>query len=430
MNIVLFTPAVKTSAIGRMACLVTRELLAQGHEVSVVRTEDEVFLDKPKHDFGVELIPWNDSDQIVSLANQADALVYQVGDNYPFHRGCLEWLPRLPGIVCLHDFFLGHLFYGWSQERRQEADAILRAWYGDEVARRFFSYPDSEAFIEGTRNTSPMTQWMCSMAHGVITHSSWGIDRVLKACPGPVYVAPLAYDAPENIFKNSGTHSSDGGRQFRILTIGHVNPNKRVESVIRAIANSALLRQRSTYRLVGQIRPETIHELSVLARNSGVNLVISGEVDDAALAHAVEQADVISCLRWPSLEAASASAIEAMLYGKPTVVTDTGFYRELPDECVKKIDPNNEIDSLQSTLEQLFKDLELRHTLGIQGQQWAKSTFTPENYARKLIDIADSVNKAKPMIAAANYFVDVMNRWGATTNVINLESTMAPLHLI
>ena len=428
MKIVLFTPTIKMSAIGRMACLVTHELLAQGHEVAVVRTEDEAFLDKPTHDFGVELISRHDSDQIVSLANQADALIYQVGDNYPFHRGCLEWLPRLPGIVCLHDFFLAHLFYDWSQGRRQEADMILRAWYGDEISRRFFSYQDGKTFIEGTRDTSPMTEWMCSMAHGVITHSSWGINRVLNACPGPVYVAPLAYDAPENIAANGCIHSSNNA-QFRILTIGHINPNKRAASVIRAIGNSPLLRQRSTYRLVGNIRPETIHELSALARNLGVNLVISGEVDDVTLAHAVEQADVISCLRWPSLEAASASAIEAMLYGKPIVVTDTGFYRELPDECVKKIDPNNEIDSLQSTLEQFFRDLELRHTLGIQGQQWAKSTFTPENYARKLIDIADSVNKAKPMVAAANYFVDVMNRWGATTNVINLESTMTPLHL-
>jgi glycosyltransferase involved in cell wall biosynthesis len=426
MKIVLFTPAIKISAIGRMACLVARELLTQGHEVVVVRTENDAFLDKPTHDFGVELVSWNDSGRVASLANQADALVYQVGDNYQFHRGCLEWLPHLPGIICLHDFFLGHLFHDWSQEHRQEADATLYAWYGDEAARRFFNYPNSEAFIEGTRNASPMTEWICSMAHGVITHSNWEIERVLNSCPGPVYIVPLAYDAPENLSKNSVTHSSDSGR-FKILTIGHINPNKRVASVIRAIGNSPLLRQRSTYRLAGNIRPETIHELTALARDLGIDIVISGEVDDAALAHAVEEADVLSCLRWPTLEAASASAIEAMLYGKATIVTNAGFYSEIPDSCVIKIDPENEISDLQIALEQLCEDQERRHTLGSQSQQWAKNTFTAENYANKLVDIVSSVIKTKPTITAVNYFVSVMNAWGATETLICSKDTINSL---
>jgi glycosyltransferase involved in cell wall biosynthesis len=355
-------------------------------------------------------------------------LVYQVGDNYQFHRGCLEWLPRLPGIVCLHDFFLGHLFDGWAQEHRREADATLHVWYGEEAARCFFRYPDSELFIKGKQDVAPMTEWICSMAHGVVTHSSWGIKRVLNSCPGPVYVAPLAYDAPKIKSIDANTYYSESN-QFTILTIGHINPNKRVASVIRAIGNSPLLRQRSIYRLVGNIQPEAVHELSALARKCQVNLVISGEVDEANLAHAIEQAEVVSCLRWPSLEAASASAIEAMLYGKPTIVTDTGFYRELPDTCVKKIDPENEISSLQLTLEQLLVDSQARYALGAAAKTWAEATFTPENYAQKLIDIGFSTNKAKPMIAAANYFTEIMKRWEATEELINLENTIAPLRL-
>lgn len=425
MKVVIFTPAIKTSAIGRMACLITRALVFQGHEVVVVRTENENFLDKATHDFGAELVPWNDTGRTCRHASSAEVLVYQIGDNYAFHHGCLEWLPRFPGIVCLHDFFVGNLFYGWSQMHRLQADATLRAWYGDEVARRFFGYHNSETFIEGTREASPMTEWICSMAHGVITHSSWAVERVLNSCPGPVCVVPLAYDA-QNIAK-SHTTSDDGN--FRILTVGHVNSNKRVASVIRAIGNSPLLRQRSVYCLVGDIQPEAAHELSNLARMCQVNLVISGEVDDATLINAIAQADVISCLRWPSLEAASASAVEAMLYGKPTIVTDTGFYREIPDSCTVKIDPENEIATLQSALELLCEDLELRRALGARGQQWAKCTFTPENYAQKLIDISTSSRKAKPVIGAMNYFADLMGRWGATENLLDVENTMGPLRL-
>ena len=60
MKLVIFTPAVKTSAIGRMSSLVTHTLVAEGHKVTVVRTENESCLDKPTHNFGTELIVWND----------------------------------------------------------------------------------------------------------------------------------------------------------------------------------------------------------------------------------------------------------------------------------------------------------------------------------------------------------------------------------
>ena len=426
MKLVIFTPVTKTSAIGRMACLVTNALVAHGHEVTVVRTENEGLLDTPTHDFDADLIRWNDFNKVMSIANMADTLVYQIGNSYEFHQGCMEWLPRLPGLVCLHDFFLCHLFYGWAQTHRQQASAVLNIWYGDEVAGRFFCHNTSEEFIEDTRSTSPMTEWACSMAYGVITHSNWGIGRVLNSCPGPVYVVPLAYDAspirlnaPPNVYADSN--------EFLILSVGNINPNKRVASVIRAIGNSCLLRQRAVYRLVGLIQPEMQLLLSALAEECQVNLVISGEVDGSTLACAFQQADAVCCLRWPTLEAASASVIEALLYGKPTIVTDAGFCRELPNSCVIKIDPGNEINALQTALESLCKDMNERHALGARAQQWAKLTFTSENYSENLIDMALAVGQTKPVLATVQYFTNLMGKWAATEDLI--EDIIGPLRI-
>ncbi len=427
MKIALFTPTIQESAIARMACLITRALVVQGHEVVIVRTENECLHSSTTHDFRAELIPWNDADKVSRLALDADTLVYQMGNNYDFHHGCLEWLPRFPGIVCLHDCFLGRLFFDWAKLHRPQADATLRTWYGAEVAQRFFGYDNDDAF-KVARDAAPMTEWICSMADGVISHRHKGVERILNSCPGPVHIVPLACDAPRLMSNNKRSCSSDNDK-FRILTIGHINLNQRVDSVIRAIGNSSLLRQRSIYRLVGCIQPETVHELSALARNCRVDLVISGAVDDVTLAHAIDEADVISCLCLPSLEVALAPAVEAMFYGKPTIVTDTGLYSELPDSCVKKIDPDNEINSLQSALELLYKNLELRCDFGILGQEWAESKFTPGNYAQKLIDIVILSNKAKPIVAAANYFTGVMDRWGATENLLNLDNIVAPLRV-
>jgi glycosyltransferase involved in cell wall biosynthesis len=425
MNLIIFTPAIRTSAIGRMAALVSRALATQGHEVTIVRTEREGLLHTETHNFGTTVLPWNDSVRLAKVFQLSDTFIYQIGNSYEFHQGGLHWLERLPGLVCLHDFYLGHLFSGWAHSRRAEAETVLRTWYGDDAAASFFELSNGNGFIEETRDISPMTEWICSLGHGVITHSNWGCERVMNSCPGPVRVVPLAYNAPgASASKNAQVLT---GEYLKILTIGHVNSNKRVESVIRAIGNSSLLKQRVVFRLVGLINPETVNSLSALAIKHGVRLQISGEVDEVALSQAIAESDAVSCLRWPSLEAASASAIEAMLYGKPVIVTDTGFYSELPDSCVLKISVDNEIGDLQSVLERLFDDRAQGALIGAQGQQWASQTFTAENYAREVIDMAEQTLTTKPVLDAVAYFCGVLNRWSAKSEHLDFKQLTGSL---
>jgi glycosyltransferase involved in cell wall biosynthesis len=425
MKVVMFTPGLKASAIGRMATLVVHAMRIDGHDVTVVRCEQQDLLGHAAHDFGGEVLPWTDRGRVGAAVAAADSVVYQVGDNYEFHAGCLDWLERAPGIVCLHDFFLGHLFWAWAHHHPARADAVLKSWYGEAVAATYFKHPDSAAFIEATAETAPMTEWIGAMASGVVTHSNWGAQRLCRACPGPVHVVPLPYNAPSG----GSDETFADSRNFRVLTIGHVNPNKRVGSVIRAIGNSPELRDHTVYRLVGHVQTETVVALSALARNYQVNLVISDELDNAALVNAIDQADVVTCLRWPSLEAASASAIEAMLYGKPVIVTDAHFYSELPDDCVLKIDPNDEIASLQRALEQLFHSPELRRTLGARAQAWARETFCADRYANRLVQMAADVSRARPALAAINQLAQTLGRWGATSNLLGEPHTREPLRL-
>lgn len=161
------------------------------------------------------------------------------------------------------------------------------------------------------------------------------LDRVLNSCSGPVYVVPLAYDAP-NVEEMDFDIKKD---KLYILTVGHVNTNKRAASVIKALGKSRSLSKKSVYQLIGSITSQMRKELTALAKKNKVDLIISGEVDNTILARAIVKADVVTCFRWPTLEAASASTIKALLYGKATVVTNAGFYSEIPDECTIKINP-------------------------------------------------------------------------------------------
>lgn len=414
MKVIMFTPGLKTSAIGRMARLVVRQLMSLGNVVSVVRSEDEQFLDREAHDFGVETVAWNEARIVEALIREADFIAYHIGDNYHYHRGCLEWLPYHPGVVCLHDFYVGNLFCGWAQYRRPEAELVLQRWYASDVAEAFFPASSYPTFIEETCVHSPMTEWLCSMATGVITHSSWGIARVMSSCSGPVHVVPLAYDTGA-IAPARSDLAGEGA--LVVLTVGHVNKNKRVESIIRAIGGSPVLRERARYEVVGAIGEETAKRLSSLAEELQVVLNIHGAVDDEALDRSFAEADIVCCLRWPSLEAASASTIEALLHGKAVIVTRTGFYEELPDDCVVKVDPDDEVVSLQSALEHLYSDELMRRRMAERGRAWAKSTFSAAGYAQHIMDVGTAAAIAMPCIEAAKHFARLGASWGGVEAV-------------
>ena len=429
MKILFFTPAVLTSAIGRVSKLVVAELLQQGHDVAVVRAEDQGLFESPIHPFSCQMLLWNSADQVRASIEQSELIVYQVGDFYPYHRGCLEWLISTPGLVLLHDNFLAGLFWSWS-ERIGRAQALnqLSTLYGPEVAHKFFDHSDSTSFIAYNSQAAPMTEWISSMASAVIVHSRGAMDRITRACPGPVEVVPLPYDSPfleaEELPKQS-----TGGERVVVLTIGHVNPNKRYSSVINAIGSSPVLRQNLTYRIVGLVEPVMAKDLASLAGSLGVDLIVTGEVDDRRLAAEIHQADVMCCLRWPALEAASASTIEAMLYGKPTVVMDTGFYRDLPDDCVFKISPEAELAELRVVLEKLVASPTERTMIGRLARHYAAKTFRADNYAKRITAMKRRIDQSKIVSASAEVFSNSLRRWGVRGDAAIIEATVRGLRL-
>lgn len=431
MKILFFTPALLTSAIGRVSKLVVAELQQQGHDVVVVRTEEPALFEKATHSFQCPIVHWNAAEQVHECAAESDLVFYQVGNHFPYHRGCLEWMETLPGLVSLHDNFLGHLYWSWSEKiGRPQALELLTALYGSEIANQFFDHSSSDSFIEYASQFAPMTEWMASMASAVIVHSSWAMDRIVRRCPGPVEVVPLPYDAPfMNVVELKEGRSKGDGRVV-VLTIGHVNRNKRYESVIKAIGSSPRLRERMTFRIVGSVEPEMAQELTSLAEGLKVDVVITGAVDDQQLASEIHNADIMSCLRWPALEAASASTIEAMLYGKPIVVTDTGFYRDLPYDCVLKISPTDELADLCAALEKLLASSAARNALGSLALDYAVQTFRADQYAERITNMKYRIARAKIVATAAQVLSGTLLRWGAEGDQTIMASIADPLDLL
>ncbi len=420
MKVIIFCPVVIESAIARMSALVVEALLSQGHEVMVVRSESEKCQTKKIYHFATKIISWQTLDKYSGIIQDADEVIYHVGNNYSYHEGCIHWMQIMPGIICLHDFFLGHLFMRYASSNREKAEHILKFWYGSENAKLFFTLP-AESFINHCIDVMPLTEWICSMARGVVIHSNWGANRVMESCPGPVSLIPLAYDV-----KNLSKNLPKNNKKIHILTVGHINPNKRVNKIIEAIGANSFLKDKVIYEIAGHITETESLYLKELAGKYKVSISILGVLDDITLNELFFKADIVCCLRYPALEAASASAIESMLYAKPTICADTGFFSEIPEGLVIKINPlKDEVKQISKAVKFLCLNLDQAKLMGKNAQSWARKTFRADNYARSIIKMANLTIKASPVIEAMKKINSFKENWvnvdGIATNSFSIK---------
>src|SRR5438876_15340 len=88
-------------------------------------------------------------------------------------------------------------------------------------------------------------------------------------------------------------------------------------------------------------------------------------VDEDRLWSLMAACDVCLALRSPTMGETSGSAIRALVLGRPLVVSDVGWFRELPDEVALKVPVDqHEAETLAGALELLAENEPAREAMG------------------------------------------------------------------
>lgn len=341
-----------------------RRLIEKGCQVVVAATETEfdpdtrrTFLNLPIKSFARNQV------------RDFDVIIANFGDHFPNHALSLEALPCARVIGVFHDADMINFGNGMQATGTALNNAPV-------------------AFSSGKKVVAAIAR-ECA---GAVAHSSFYLP-IVGECGGPIDTIPLAWSLPKGTqtrtSSTAGKKPSSAG--FALVTFGHINKNKCADRVIEAIAGNPKLRKAIEYRLVGAIEPSEHDRLSELADQLKVNLTIVGRVDDDQLHRELREAGIISCLREPVLEGASASAIEAMLHGCAVLVSDAGFYADLPDDCVAKVPQATDAASIQQVLEKLIAAPKHRAELGQRARDYAEDVFSPDRYANSLLELIRDV---------------------------------------
>jgi glycosyltransferase involved in cell wall biosynthesis len=291
-----------------------------------------------------------------------DVALYHVGNSPEAHGWIVDALRRHPGLVVLHDFVLHHLVAGLTIGRG-DSRRYIEAMHRDAgVIGRLLAHGVVDNVLppvwEERAEDFPLAWEVLEYADGVICHSSY-VERQARAYgyQGPIWVVPMpAWPSVE-----VGDRLLPEGHFPIVACCGHLNAAKRIPQLLEAFQR---LRRRfpdALLVLAGSEAPG----LRLDTLNLGDGVLRLEYQDEGDLWQVLADCDVSVSLRWPTMGETSGMAIRSLSLGKPLVVSDAGWFSELPDSVAAKVPVDEfEITTLASTLELLAENDGLREEMG------------------------------------------------------------------
>jgi glycosyltransferase involved in cell wall biosynthesis len=333
---------------------------------------------------------------LLQRLDEYDAVVYHMGNDHRYHAGIYDVARARPGIVVLHDFALQTFFLGLARERGDmniyldETEACHGAQARDEAAE-YLARGAAPAFY--TQPASyPLNCRLARNAEGIIVHSEWSRARLARIAPAtPITVVKhhVLANAPRKEWETRSVEG-DESRVVEIASFGHVTTEKGVGRVFASLAS---LKEEQDFRftLVGQPDGFDVHEL-IGAHGLVDRVKVTGYVSLAEFEARLAACDVVVNLRERTVGETSGSVCRAMAAGLPTVVSNTGWFAELPDDCVVKIDAGDAGDSqLREALARLIIDESLRRRIGERARRYALAEHAIERSADDYLSFINRV---------------------------------------
>jgi glycosyltransferase involved in cell wall biosynthesis len=298
-----------------------------------------------------------------------DVALYHIGNNPEAHGWIVDALRRRSGVVVLHDFVLHHLIAGLTIGRG-DAEAYVDAMHRDSgVLGRLLAHGVVDHVLpplwEDRAQDFPLAVGILDRAEGVICHSRY-VERSAReyGYEGPISVIPHpAWPSME-----LGARLAPEEHEPVVASIGYLNLAKRVPQLLEAFGRVRNHFPNALLVLAGS----TASDLRFDSGSLGEGVVRLNHLRENDLWRLLADSDVSVSLRWPTMGETSGMAIRALSLGKPLVVSDVGWFAELPDSVAVKVAVDEyEVDTLAAVLELLAQDDGLRKRMGAAASDYA-----------------------------------------------------------
>ncbi len=310
-----------------------------------------------------------------------DVVLVQIG-NDPLHAPTYEALTddarTTPAVVTLHDFSLHHLFAAAYLDGGREEE------YGRELSRNHGEKGHLlwERMKKGGKVpvwdlepwSYPMSTETARRAAILVVHSKIVAGSILRAAPGTDVV-----EFPHHVVPAPRTPRDEARRALGLpldrpvaVALGILTPAKRVLKVLTALA-SLPPASRPFLFVGGAGGDDDPHRIA--ARELGLqnDVGFAGYLPEADFWRAASAADLAVNLRHPTVGEASGAVCRLAGFGLPFIVSDAGWFRELPDSFAVKIPVGaGEVEAVAAELSRLAFDPSAARTRGEAAAEWGK----------------------------------------------------------
>lgn len=329
-------------------------VLAEHYEIILIT--DQISQEDPwiKRNLKIQSSEW-----LQRNADQIDRVVYQVG-NSPYHHHMLSLLETVPGVVVLHDFYLGHLA-AWL-ENAQSGQYWTRELY------RSHGYPAlllQQDDSEQAKLNFPVNFSLIRQALGVIVHSEY--SRALAAdcyqdqTAADWHLIPHLRTPAQRIDRLQARQQLGLDSQaFIVCSFGFLGPSKLNHRLIDAWRQSKQAQNPSSRLIfVGEnCGGEYGDQIGQLQKNAvnGQQIIITGFVTQHAFKQYLMAADLAVQLRTQARGETSGTALDCMNYGLPLIVNANGSMAGLAPEAVYLLPDEFTDEQLVIALDTLAED--------------------------------------------------------------------------
>jgi FkbM family methyltransferase len=332
-------------------------------------------------------------------------IVYQFGNSL-FHDHMFRLVDRYPGVVVLHDFYLGGLLahlelYGgvhgvWAHALYQS--------HGYRALRDRFD-PARETDIV---NNCPVNLLLLQRAQGVVVHSDYS-RHLAQLHYGKTFakdwiVAPFPRHLPDSVDRDSARAALGfSENDFVICTFGILGETKMNQHLLDAWMRTPMAREGNCHLIfVGQDSQNNAYcerlRQSISASPAKSRIRITGFVSTEVYRQYLQAADVSVQLRELSRGETSAAVFDCLAYGVPTIVNANGSMVELPEGSVLMLPDKLSVGDLSDALTTLRNKPERRQALSQEARRVAVQ-HSPKQVAGRYHDAIETISTLAPATA-------------------------------
>lgn len=342
-------------------------------------------------------MPIRDANWFKQHLNDFDRVVFHFG-NSPAHAYMYELFECRPGIVVLHDFFLGDSL-AYLDMNGMMPGIWTQALYGAHGMSALLKQKDPKNHPHLIQRL-PCSPHYLAKAEGVIVHSEYSLGLAKKWMGASEtqnwkLVPHLRKSPIVNEKSQARRKLGIADDEVLICSFGMLGANKQNIRLLDACLAGDWLQQ-NKIRLVfvgqndggeyGRALTQLIQKNDLRAR-----VTITGFASQELYRDYLQAADLAVQLRTASRGESSGTIFDCLCYGLPLIANKNGSIAELPADVAILLDDEFETPQLQAAIHQLCDQVSLRTQLSNAARQYMSIDRSPRHIAQKYKEAIESI---------------------------------------